>query len=113
MLKHVRNAELKVEPEYDKEALRDDPEIAWGAREVAAVVIGVSADSRVNRSRQRRVYRMYEKYRKACSEAMERKRPSPPNPTGWIIRPDTNRVILSIRTYRAFVASQLNGGNGG
>ncbi|MCP3447358.1 hypothetical protein [Bradyrhizobium sp. CCGUVB14] len=92
---------------FEKCSLRDNPGIAWGAREVAAIMYGVSTDAAVNSTRRRRVFRAYRKYREACAEATARKRPAPPNPLGWIVFSDTNRIVLSIPTYRAHIASQL------
>lgn len=88
-------------------------EVAWGAEEVAAAMMGVSSDPKVNARRRRRVFNMHEKYQEAVREAKANQRPLPPNPLGWLSLPFSNRIVLCLRTYRAFIASQLNGGRHG
>ncbi|MCC8978881.1 hypothetical protein [Bradyrhizobium acaciae] len=91
----------------------DSTEFAWGAREVAAVMMGASDNATVMNRRTKRVFNMWEEHRKAFAEALSRGRPPPPNPLGFINWPDSNRVILHIPTFRAFIASQLTGARHG
>jgi hypothetical protein len=82
-------------------------DLAWGAEQVAIAIFGPPSASRAeNRRRRRRVFCMHEQYVKALQKSKEERRPSPVN-IGWVSLPQTNRIALCKRTYRAFVAAQL------
>ena len=115
MVRHAAPRRRSTAPAADasgsawiSEDLTEDMELAWGAREVAIAMFGLSTDTSENQRRRRRVFAMYEGYRKARAEALKCKKPLPANP-GWVLLPRCARIILSRSAYRSFLAAQLRG----